>query len=559
MDNPGPKSSNAARAPVAADELARGRELCRQGHWSAACDLLAAVDRSRSLGADDLEALATSAYLAGRDDDYLKALARAHQAHLDAGSGARAIRCAFWLGLRLLFRGETGSASGWLARAHRLLERERSDCVEQGYLLLPLAQQQLEAGDVGAATAAAADAARIGERFRDRDLMACATHLQGLALIREGSVEPGLALLDEAMIAVTAGELSPLVTGLIYCSVIDGCQQVYALDRAREWTTALAQWCEAQPEMLAFSGVCRVHRAEILQLRGAWPEAIDEAGRARDRCARAGNVAAMAAACYQEGEVHRLRGEFAAAEEAYRRASESGNDPQPGLALLRLAQGDAETAAAAIRRAVGAATERLQRARLLPACIEILLAAGEIERAREACRDLQEIARAFKTGVLEAMAAQASGALALADGDARAALGSLRRAAALWRQVEAPYMAARVRAMIAAACRALGDDEGSTLELEAARAVLAQLGAAPEVAAIDAQRSGPPSPRCDGLTRRELQVLRLVATGRTNKAIASELFVSEKTIDRHVSNIFAKIAVSSRSAATAYAYTHRLA
>ena len=543
------------------DDLERGRECCRRRAWVGAYESLALADHAVPLGPEDLELLAMSAYLIGRDDDYLTALDRAHHAHLNAGEGVRAVRCAFWLGLRLLFRGETGRATGWLARAQRLLERDGHDCVEQGYLLLPVVQQQLDAGDCAAAYATAASAAGMGERFGEVDLTACARHLQGLVLMQQGQVEPGLALLDEAMIAVTAGELSPLVTGLIYCSVIEGCQQVYALNRAREWTSALAQWCETQPDMVAFSGVCRVHRAEIMQLRGAWPEALEEARRACERCNQAGNAQAAAAAFYQQAEVHRLRGEFAAAEEAYRSASQSGWEPQPGLALLRLSQGRTDVAAAAIRRVVSATvatTQRLQRTRLLPAFVEIMLAAGDIEQARRACRELQEIAQSFHTAVLDAMAAQARGELELAEGDAQAALDSLRRAWTVWQQIEAPYLAARVRVLVGRACRALGDDEGCALEIEAARAVFEQLGAAPDLARIDALMRGGPPAHPHGLTPRELQVLRLVATGKPNKAIANELFLSKKTIDRHVSNIFDKLDVASRSAATAYAYEHKL-
>ena len=540
------------------DELERGRECCRRQAWAGAYESLSLADKVAPLEPGDLDLLAISAYLIGRDDDYVTALDRAHHAHLNAGEGLRAVRCAFWLGMRLLFRGETGHASGWLARAQRLLEREGRDCVEQGYLLLPVVQQQLGAGDCDAAFATAADAAEIGDRFGEADLIACARHLQGLARMQQGQVGPGLALLDEAMIAVIAGELSPPVTGMLYCSVIDGCQQVYALDRAREWTSALAQWCEAHPEMVAFSGVCRVHRAEIMQLRGAWPEAIEEARRACERCAQAGNVKAVAAAFYQQAEVHRLRGEFSAAQEAYRSASQSGWEAQPGLALLRLAQGRTDAAVAAMRRVVSATTGRLQRTRLLPAFIEIMVAAGDIEQARGACVELQEIAQSFDTGVLNAMAAHARGELELAEGDARAALGSLHRAWAVWQQIEAPYLAARVRVSVGLACRALGDDEGCRLELDAARAVFEQLGAAPDLARIEALTRGAPSAHPHGLTPRELQVLRLVAAGKTNKAIANQLFLSEKTIDRHVSNIFDKLDVASRSAATAYAYKHKL-
>lgn len=547
-----------ARVADVLGALERGRQCYARRAWTLAYQSLSLADQAVALGVEDLERLAMSAYLAGRDDDYLSALERTHHAHLNVGEGVRAARCAFWLSLRLAFRGETGRATGWLARAQRLLEREGRDCVEQGYLLLPLVQQQLDAGDCAAAYATAASAAGIGERFGEADLIACARHLQGLVLMQQGQVEPGLALLDEAMIAVTSGELSPLVTGLIYCSVIEGCQQVYALDRAREWTSALAQWCEAQPEMVAFSGVCRVHRAEIMQLRGAWPEAMDEARRARERCSQAGNAQAVAAAFYQQAEVHRLRGEFAAADEAYRSASRSGWEPQPGLALLRLAQGRTDAAAAAIRRVVSATTQRLSRTRLLPACVEIMLAAGDIEQARGACLELEEIAKSFDSGVLDAMAAHARGAVELAEGDAQAALGSLRGAWKVWQRVEAPYMAARVRVLVGLACRALGDDEGCRLELEATRAVFEQLGAAPDLARIESLMRGAPPAHPHRLTSRELQVLHLVAAGKTNKAIATELYLSEKTIDRHVSNIFYKLGVASRSAATAYAYKHKL-
>jgi DNA-binding CsgD family transcriptional regulator len=550
------REPNARNAPLPG-ALERGREYYGRRAWADAYRSLAAADQTTRLGGEDLELLAMAAYLIGRDDDYLKALERAHQAHLDAGERRRAIRCAFWLGLRLFFRGEVGPATGWIARAQRLLEHEEHECAERGYLLLPVVEQHLTAGDLEAAYATAAEAAEIGERCGDVDLIACVRHLQGRVRMQRGEVEQGLALLDEAMVAVTAGELSPLMTGVIYCSVIEVCQQVYALSRAREWTSALARWCDEQPEMVAFSGVCRVHRAEIMQLRGAWQEALDEAQRARERAEGVSRQTA-AAALYQQAEVHRLRGAFAAAEEAYRNASQRGLEPQPGLALLRLAQGRTAAAIAAIRRALGATADPLQRTKLLPAHIEIALAAADVQDAGLACRELEEIAASFDTAVLGAMAAHARGAVELTAGDARAALGSLRRAFEVWQQVEAPYVAARVRVLIGLACRALGDDDGGGLELDAARSAFEQLGAAPDLARIDALTRRAPSDRPHGLTRRELQVLRLVAAGKTNKTIAAELFLSEKTVDRHVSNILTKLDVPSRAAATAYAYQHEL-
>lgn len=549
--SPGIRASD---AKAARDE---GRHAYDRRAWADAYKSLLLADQAGSLDVEDLERLATSAYLIGQDEHYLKALERAHLAHLSSGEALRAVRCAFWLGLRFFLRDETGPATGWLARAQRLLDGAAADCVERGYLLLPGVMQRIEEADWAAALALARAAAEVGDRFGEADLIAAARHFQGRILLRQGRVEEGLALLDEAMVAITAGELSPIATGLVYCSVIDGCQQVYALGRAQQWTAALHDWCEAQPG-LVFAGRCLVHRAEIMQLHGDWPSAIKEARRASERLSQWADQQAAAAAFYQEAEVHRLRGEFAAAEAAYRSANQWGWEPQPGLALLRLAQGRADAANAAIRRAMSAAADRLQRVRLLPAYVEIMLATDDIDAARGAFSELEEIAASFDAAVLGALAAHAAGAIALAEDDAQAALGPLRRAFETWQQVEAPYLAARVRVQIGLARRTLGDHDGAGLELDAARAAFERLGAVPDLARIDSLVAGEPSGRPHGLTRRELQVLRLVAAGKTNKAIAGELFVSEKTVDRHVSNLLSKLDVPSRSAATAYAYEHKL-
>jgi len=505
------------------------------------------------LGAEDLERLATAAYMLGHDDEYLGVLERAHHAHLEAGEPVRAVRCAFWLGMNLLLRGEPGRSGGWLGRAQRLLDREGRDCAERGYVLLPAVVQHAAAERYDAAYDAASEAAAIGERFGEADLLALALHEQGNALAQQGRIEEGFGLVDEAMLAVVGGELSPIVTGLLYCSVIDRCQQAYALRRAQEWTAALTRWCEEQPDMVAFTGRCLVHRAEIMQLHGAWEDALREATRAGTRLNRAAGQA-----LYRQAELHRLRGEYASAEEAYRSASRCGTEPQPGLALLRLAQGHGEAAAAAIRRVAAETTERLDRVRLLPASIEIMLAVGDVGAAQAACRELEELAPAVASGMLDAQVAHVRGAVDLAAGDPRAALAALRRAAAAWQELEAPHEAARVRVLVGQACRALGDEDSASLELETARAVFAELGAAPDVARVDALTGSGAGSDAHGLSPRELQVLRLVAAGATNKAIAAELVLSERTIDRHVSNIFAKLGASSRSAATAYAYRHQL-
>ncbi len=550
-------ADSSSRGIAVGGHLEQGQACFRRQAWEQAYRSLSLADREAQLDAEPLELLAMAAYLIGNDDAYLNALERAHQAHLNDGNCIRAANCAFWTGFRLLFRGETGRATGWLARAERLLENEARECAEQGYLLLPVVEQLHDRGSHEAAFAAAAKALAIGERCGDRDLIACARHQQGRLRLQQGQVEAGLALLDETMVAVMAGELSPLVMGLMYCSVIEACQQIYALDRVREWTAALAQWCDEQPEMVAFAGICQVHRAEIMQLHGAWPEAIDQAGRAR-ACPKGMSQQTVAAAYYQQAEVHRLRGEVAAAEAAYRQASELGLEPQPGLALLRLMQGRADAAAAASHRTLGATINPLQRARLLPAHIEIMLAIGAIDEARGACRELEGTAGSFATAALVAMAAQARGLIDLAGGDARLALNALRCAFETWQRLGTPHAAARARVSIGAACRALGDEDSAALEFAAARTVFARLGAAPDLAQIDRLTKAAQPSSHHGLTARELQVLRKVATGETNKVIAAALGLSERTVDRHVSNILNKLDAPTRAAATAFACQHKL-
>lgn len=496
----------------------------------------------------------------GRDDQYLEALERAHRAHLDAGHALRAVRCAFWISVNLVRRGEMGRGGGWLARARRLLDGQEAHCAEHGYLLIPTVFEQAAGGEPEAAAATAAAAAEVGERLGDRDLFALAVHTQGHVLIRAGRIEKGLGLLDEAMVAVTAGELSPIATGLVYCGAIDACQEAYELGRAQEWTAALTQWCERQPDLVAFTGRCLVHRAEIMQLRGAWPEALEEARRAGERCARAMSRLAAGEASYRQGELHRLRGELGAAEEAYREASGWGCEPQPGLALLRQAEGDDEAAAAALRRAAAETAEPLRRARLLPAMVEILLATGEIGEARAASGELEQIAQVHRSRVLDAIVARARGAVHIAEGESGAALAELRRAWRTWQDLEAPYEAARVRVLVSVACGALGDQDSAALELEAARAAFEELGAVADLGLVDSLTDDAAAGAGDaqGLTARELEVLRFVAAGETNRAIAAQLVLSERTVDRHVSNILAKLGVRTRAAATAYAYEHQL-
>ena len=523
-----------------------------------AYELLSAADRSDPLGPADLELLATSAYMLGRVDVYLACLERAYRAHLDEDAPTAALRCAFWIGVHLAQLGEMGRASGWLGRAERLLDREGADRVEAGYLLLPLVFRQEASGELEAAARTAAEAAAAGERFGDADLFALAAHEQGHVLIRLGRVREGLALLDEAMVAAVAGELSPIVTGIVYCGAILACRDAQDLGRSREWTAALTDWCARQPDLVAFTGRCLVHRAQVMRLDGAWADALEESQRAAERCRRGENPGAAGEAAYERGEVHRLRGDFESAEEAYREASSYGFEPQPGFALMRLAQGKAEAAEAATRRLEGEVSEAAGRARLLPAYVEVMLAVDDLDAARGACRELASLAEGHPGGALEAACASAEGAVELARGDGRAALPPLRRAAEIWQRFEAPYETARVREIVGQACRELGDEDAARLELAAAREAYTRLGAAVDLARVSALAEIAEALDSHGLTQRELEVLRLVAAGKSNREIAAAFVISEHTVARHLQNIFAKLGVSSRTAASAFAFEHRL-
>ena len=537
----------------------RGREAFVRRAWPDAFESLSQADQAAPLGAEELELLATSAYMLGRDDDYVRALERAHHAYLDTGRIPRAVYCACWIGHNMMLRGEAGPATGWFSRGQRLLERDGQDCAERGYLLIPDLVAHAVAGEHEAGYATATEVAEIGARFGDQDLIAIGVHEQGHALVRQRHFEEGLRLLDEVMVTVTTGELSPIVAGIVYCNTIGFWQSVYELRRAREWTDALTRWCEEQPDMVAHTGVCLVHRAEIMQLQGAWEGALEEARRAGERFVGGVlNERVCGKAFYRQGEVHRLRGERRSAEESYREASRRGFEPQPGLALLRLAEGKRDAAASAMRRVLNEASRAHARAALLPAYVEVMLAAGEVEEARGACGELENISRAHQSDMLRAMSAQAQGALALAEGESPRALVSFREALRTWQELEVPYEAARVRVLVALACRVTGDEDTAKWELAAARGVFDELGAVPDVSRVDSLSSSAQAAAPHGLTPRELQVLRLVAGGATNRSVAAELVLSERTVDRHVSNIFAKLRVSSRAAATAYAYEHDL-
>jgi DNA-binding CsgD family transcriptional regulator len=532
-----------------------GRNAFEQRAWAESYRLLQAADRDAPLGAADLERLAIAAYLVGRDDECEAFTARAHQAFLDCGDREGAARAAFWFGFALMGRGAIAPASGWFARAGRLLDEGQLDCVVRGYLLIPVGIRCIVQGDPSAADATFSQAAAIARRFADRDLASVACHGRGRALIRLGRIAEGVGLLDEAMAAVIAGEVTPLVAGDVYCSVLEGCQETFDLRRAYEWTASLARWCATQPELVRYRGECLQYRAEVLQLRGQWNDAARDA---RDACELLTSRPAAGAAFYRRGDIHRLRGEVAKAEEAYTRAQERGRKPQPGLSLLRLAQGEIGAAAASIRSVLLDTQPQISRARMLPAAVEILLAADDVAAARAASAELSQIALAFGAPLLAAASGHATGAVRLAEGEIEEASTLLRQACETWRELEIPYEEAQTRLLLAAVCEKRGDEDGRRLEIETARRIFTQLGAELCLARIAEQSALASHQRPGSLSEREAQVLRLIAAGKTNRAIADDLFISEKTVARHVSNIFDKLGVSSRSAATAWAFQHSL-
>jgi ATP/maltotriose-dependent transcriptional regulator MalT len=536
------------------DVLEAGRVAFRGCRWQEAFDALSEVDASSPLCPADLEKLATSAWWICRLKDCIAARERALAAHLEAGHPREAALVALALCFSSFRRGEAVIAASWLAQGERLLEPE-PEGREHGRFLRARAVLALARGDLDAALESARRGGALGRRYEDPELVVLARYVEGAVLIKQGRVSDGIALLDDAMLAAVQGHLPPMAIGEIYCNLVDACYELGDLRRAGEWTEGLRRWSENQPQS-AYPGMCRVRRAGVLHLRGAWTEAEEEARRASHELLEM-NPRVAAEGFYEIGEIRRRMGDPVGAEEAFRQASELGREPQPGLALLRLAQGNVDAAVSGIRVALAEESRTgLDRARLLPAQVEIAIAAGDLETARAAVDELSSIADDYGSPAIEAAAASARGALRLAQGDATAALRTLRRAWQLWQALDCPFEAANARRMLGLACRKAGDEEGAGLALRAARGAFERLGAARE-----AVRTAELLGRGDlpaGLTARELEVLRLVAGGRSNREIADELYLSVKTVARHLSNIFCKLGVSSRTAATAFAYEHDL-
>jgi DNA-binding NarL/FixJ family response regulator len=524
--------------------------------WSETRRLLAGVP-VHDLAIEDLDRFATAAYLTGRDETAFELWARAHRNCAQAGEVERAARFGLRLAETLGFKGDIGRSAGWVERVRRLLDDAGIDCVEVGYLANASAVCRIfGAGDYAGAHELFVRAGSVGDRYRDQELMTLARIGEGRMLVYLGAIAKGVALLDEAMISVEAREISPIAVGDAYCTVIDACTEIFDVSRCRAWTDSFSRWCDEHPDLVLYRGNCLLHSAQVMHVHGDWSDAVESAHRACERLAEPLNSLTLGGAHYVEGDLHRLRGDFGAAEDSYRSANEHGCEPQPGLALMRLAQGRIDTAAASIRRVLGEAVGPVFRARVLGAYAEIMLAVGDVAAARAAADELTEAAAELGSAFLHARAAHATAATLLAEGRATDALRASRQALRRWTELDAQYEAALTRVLIAEACAAVGDTEGAELATSAARATFDALGAAPDLARLDGD--GEPG-RPGGLTSRELEVLRVLAQGKTNRVIAEKLFISEKTVASHVSHIFTKLGVSSRAAATAYAYDHDLA
>lgn len=552
---------------TASSLLERGREGIDERDWVKAFDSLAKADGREPLSAQDLEHFALAAHMSGHRETYLQLLRRAYEQYLETRQARAAARAAFWLGFDLASRGEGAQASAWLGRAQRSLDEVGTACAEQGYLLLPRIQQLMSAGRFSDANDVAGQAVSVARSFGDHDLEAFAVHGQGVTLLRAGEVAQGLRLLDEAMLAVTDDATYPVLAGIVYCSAISACRQVLDTKRMQEWTELLDAWCSRQSGLVPYLGECKVFRSELLQLEGDWSAALAEAEEALLMAQDSEDGRLSGLALYQIGGIRMLRGEYEQAEAAFREAHGLGRDPQPGLAELWLRQGKADAAARALQRALSESSDAQKQIRLLPTYIQALLDLADFPAARDSCEELTRVARELtgatpgtsgtgaRASLADAISRECTGRMALATGEPAHALTVLRQAYDGYQELRARYEMARVRTLVSAACLELGDTETAEMELMAAKNDFARLAASPDLeqlhALVEKAAGSEPArePGAGTLTKRELEVLKMVAAGLTNREMALQLDISTRTVDRHVSNIFDKLEVSSRASA----------
>ena len=532
-----------------ADHLARARALHAASAWRPACDEFRAAGGLAALEVDDVERFAECAQIAGLRDEAIAALERSFEIRAASGQVRAALASAFWLWQAYHLNGELAQANGWMARARDLGPDDAGG--EPVWLLITRAYGRIAAGAYDEAGELLARARERAARVHDADQLAYSRLLTGRALVKSGRLADGLDWLDDAMLHVLGGETTPRVTSMLFCAAIGTCQmEVHDVSRVREWSTALGAWLDTVPPFGGpFYGNCLTYRAVHLRLAGHWAAAVAALEEACLSLSEGSGARLVGHARYELGETHRLLGDYPEAEAAFRAAAFSGGPTQPGLALLRLSRGDVSAASAGMRRARGESAEPSARVELLPAAVTVLLAAGAVEEAEAAATELGSLAERFASDSVRAAHARALGEVALAAREWEKALPGLRQAADLWRAVDVPYETARCSVLLATASRGVGDEEAAGLELESAREAFARLGAVPDLLEVQRMLSHPRHPSEHGLSPREVEVLGLIARGLTNRAIAGELFLSERTVHRHVSNIFGKLGVSSRTQA----------
>ena len=545
-------------SPSTAPRIDEARAALDRYAWQEAFDLVVDAASADDAPTDLLEVFAEAAWWTSRLDDCIATRERLYRRHEDAGDRARAGATAVLLYGNHAFKGQHAVAGAWLARGRRLLA-DVPECADHGVLWIAEAEAAHGGEEVTRASDFAERALDLGRRLGDADLEAESLQCLARLCIADGRADEGLALFDEAMLGAVEGRLSPFVVGKVYCSLISACQELGDLRRAAEWTEVGATWAAHHP-VSAFPGLCRVHRAEVLQMQGQWARAEEEARRA---CTELDGVNPYnTALSFKEiGEIRRRLGDLDGAAKAFRAAADLGLQPQPGLALLRLAEEKVAVAARMIQQALcEAGGNDLARAKLLPAAVQIGVAADDLDAARTAADELDRIARTYRSSVIEASTAASRGRLLLAEHDLPNAVAALRIALQRWRALGVPYEVATTQVLLGEAARRAGDDDDATASFTAAAAAFERLGAALDVARLDgADTAGTTHAdredrgRGAGLTDREAELLRLVAAGRTNRAIADELHVSEKTVERHLSNVFRKLGVSSRAAASVQA------
>ena len=525
------------------------RQAC-QAHairdWPAAVEAFDRVPKDE-LTADDLMAYCEAVWWVGRTDDALRIASAAYEALVVDSRPVEAVKTALWLGVWHLSRGDEPGGSGWWGRARSLAEEIPEHAVHGYLILFTEVQANLARGKLAEAIDAARRAADLGRRFDDPDLLAAGLNSEGRVLLKSGQVIDGLALIDEAMIRVQGGETSALWTGNIYCLTIEACHEVAEIRRLARWTEITEKWLDAQSSAVILDAMCRVHRAQLQLLQGDWDDAEATADQVIGQLG-ADRVDYTAEAWYVVGEVRRLRGDPTAVD-AYQEAHARGRDPQPGRALLRLEEGDGAGATASIRSALTAAgSDPLRRAPICAAAVEIAVAEGRLEDAREAESELAATVARYATSGLKSMAATARGLMLLAEGLAEEALPVLRGAYRSWIDLGADYAAAGICQSLAGAYRMLGDEASAAAEEVRATATYERLG-----------RTGRTDPELpDGLTERECEVLAHVAEGKSNRDIGEELFISHRTVARHLTNIFHKIGLTNRTEAARYAIDHRI-